>query len=109
MDEKYFKELAASINEIKEKLEFGSIGSLRGPIADPVPDFNYQGNRPPWTFDPWRIRGPIADPVPWELFDKFKIAKLRVHQLDMAISELQNKIKFFEQEKALLKSEYKIK
>lgn len=105
MDEKYFKELTSAIKGLKEKLEIGSITMLRGPIADPVPDFSISGIRP---HDPWRIRGPIADPVPWELLDKAKIAILRIQQLDHAIIELKNKIDFYEKEKSLLKKEYKL-
>ncbi len=104
MDEKYFKELSDSINELKEKLDFGALGRLRGPVADPVPDIYFPGQR---HIDPLRIRGPIADPVPWELLDKSKIANLRIQQLDNAINDLKNNIKFLEKERAFLKESYK--
>lgn len=105
MDEKYFKELNSSIRELKDKLELGNITMLRGPIADPGPEI-YQTHIRPEIF---RFRGPIADPVPWQLLDKSKIAVLRINQLENLVHDLRKQIDLLEQEKKLLKEEFRIK
>ena len=55
------------------------------------------------------LRGPVADPATFWLLDKGKIARLKVHQLDMAIAELDKQKEFLKLQQSMLKQEYKIR
>ncbi|UCE73242.1 MAG: hypothetical protein JSV56_09420 [Methanomassiliicoccales archaeon] len=137
MEEKTLKEMVSILRDIREKIDVGSVGALRGPVADPAPDWRHVVYPPPvginWVRGPvadpapewgklhrgpmqdlaceWpgHLRGPIADPAPWHILDKVRVAKLKISKLDMAITELENQIEFLKLEKDLLKEEYNIK
>ncbi len=109
MDDRMIAELAATMRDIRDKLSSTSLGYIRGPVADPAPD---------WPGGPWgpyvpgsaltHFRGPIADPAPWHLLDKSRVAKLKVSQIDMQIQELQRQIDFLKLQSQLLKEEHKL-
>jgi hypothetical protein len=102
MDEEILKEMAATLRDIKERLALGPAGAVPGSVT------GWQGyfNKPVW----WDLlRGPVADPQPEMLLDKAKLAQLKVHRLDAAMSELQKGIDSFKLERDLLKKEYQIK
>jgi hypothetical protein len=115
MNEKMIAELAATMKDIRDKLTSSSLGYIRGPVADPAPDWP-GGHYGPWgawgtQISPSQIahfRGPIADPAPWHLLDKVRIAKLKVSQIQMEIQELEKQIDFLKLQTQLLKEEYKL-
>ncbi len=105
MDEQILKEMAATLHDIKERLTLSPAAAIAGP-ADPAPDWS------PHVIGPIRqrwLRGPVADPAPWYLLDKASLARLKIHRLDGAISELEKEIGSLKLERDLLKREYKIK
>jgi|GEM_PF-2179687 hypothetical protein len=109
MEENILKEILSTLESIKIQLEVGSISgiSLRGPVADPPPGIISPRGV---IADPLLpVRGPVADPAPWYLLDKAKLAKLKVHQIETAIMELERQIEFLKLERDLLKEEYKLK
>ena len=98
--------MASTLHDIQAKLSMGSFGGLRGPVADPSPEWEIAHVAPS---RPSLLRGPVADPAPWYLLDKAKLAQLKIRQLDTAIMELEKQIDFFKLERNLLKQEYKLK
>ena len=94
---------------LKKWQEWGpSINSdmLRGPVADPAPEWS--GN---YFFTPrelLKFRGPVGDPAPYHLLDKAKLAELKVHRLNTAIAEMEKQIESFKIERDLYKKEYKL-
>ncbi len=106
MEEKILREMASTLKDIQGKLSIGSASGLRGPVADPGPEWEMFH---PELSRPWLLRGPVADPAPWYLLDKAKLAQLKIHQLDAAIMELEKQIDSFKLERDLLKQEYKLK
>ncbi len=54
------------LTEIRDKLELGASASasLRGPVADPGPDWGRWPGRWADPAPPWWTRGPVADPIP---------------------------------------------
>ena len=131
MEEKLYKELRDSINELREKLNVINIGSVRGPIADPIPPFAYLYPHNSLEYlrhlsDPIRIRGPISDPVPdinimksigqiadplppiqTQLLEKSRLAKIRIHQLEQLTDDYKKHIDLIGLEIKMLKEEYK--
>jgi len=110
MEEKKLKEIAETLEVIKAKLNIGPVSGigLRGPVADPSPGWlrgPVADPLPPWI----NIRGPVADPAPWYLLDKAKLARLKIHQIEVAITELEKQIDSLKLERDLLKEEYKIR
>ena len=106
MEEAILKEMASTLQDIKERISIGSFGGIRGPVADPGPEFDPQR----WV-GPLRgpLRGPVADPAPWYLLDKAKLAKLKIRSLEAGIAEFESQIGSLKLERDLLKEEYKIK
>lgn len=110
MKETILKEIVTTLEAIKAKLDIGSVSGigLRGPVADPSPGW-WRGPvadpPPPWV----SFRGPVADPAPWYLLDKAKLARLKIHQIEAAITELEKQIDSLKLERDLLKEEYNIK
>lgn len=100
MDEKILKEMATTMREIKEQLAISSVGATPG-SASLAPE--WQGHRWHW------LRGPVADPQPWILLDKPSLARLKIHRLETAISEMQKEMDSLKLERDLLKREYKVK
>jgi len=105
MDEEILKEMAASLRDIKERLAVSPAGVIPGSTAFPS-DWQAYFNKPGWSH--W-LRGPVADPQPWMLLDKPRLAELKIHRLDGAISEMQKEIDSLKLERDLLKKEYNIK
>ena len=110
MEDKILKNIVSVLEDIKAKLDIGSISGvgLRGPVADPSPGWirgPVADPIPPWT----GFRGPVADPAPWYLLDKSKLAQLKIRHIDTAIVELEKQIDFLKLERDLLRKEYKIK
>ena len=118
MDEKLMQEMVLTLKGIQEKLSGLSFG-FRGPVADPAPDWGRGPMADPspdwWQARPQRwgriqtIMGPVADPGPELMLDKARLAQLKVHRLDQAITDLRNQIEIFELEKNLLAEEYNLK
>lgn len=110
MDEKILKQIVSSLEAINAKLEtlpISGIG-LRGPVADPAPDWRHgrlADPSPPWI----HFRGPVADPAPWFLLPKPKLAQLKVKNIESIITEMEKQIGSLKLERDLLKQEYKIK
>ncbi len=108
MAEKELNEVLAGVRDIQAKLNVGNL-NIRGPVADPVPDFVDRLKQPSQYFNPWKwIIGPVADPAPDFFLPKDKLAKLKIHQIDNAINQLQKEIEGLNLQKDLLKQEYKI-
>lgn len=107
MDETILKEMASTLRDIKERVSIGSYAGIRGPVADPGPEFDLPRA---WT-KPWvgPVRGPVADPAPWYLLDKAKLAKLKIRSLEAGIAEIESQIGSLKLERDLLREEYKIK
>jgi hypothetical protein len=109
MEDKILKDIASTLEAIKAKLDIGSvnIGTLRGPISDPGPDWTRSHTVNPilWA----GFRGPIADPGPIFLLEKPKLAQLKIRHIDMAITELERQIDLLKFERDLLKKEYNLK
>lgn len=107
MDEKLVVEMVAALKDIRDKLAQTSIGNIRGPVADPGPDWfgHFPGGIGP-VFP--NFRGPIGDPGPWQLLDKSRIARLKVRQIDIAVGELKQQMELLQLQQQLLKEEYKL-
>lgn len=110
MEEKILKEIAATLEAIKARLEIGPVAGigLRGPVADPAPGWMPGPIAGPFQSG-FNFRGPVADPAPWYLLDKAKLAQLKVRNIDGVIVELEKQMDSLKLERDLLKQEYKIK
>jgi hypothetical protein len=145
MEEKDLKEIVSILKEIDRKINIGGFVGLRGPVADPSPEWvRREGMCDPWyewakrgqvadpapewgrrgpVADPgpgWggkpfpipppvSIRGPVADPAPYYLLDKGNLAKLKIHQIESSIVQLEKEIDFLKLERRLLMDEHKIR
>jgi hypothetical protein len=63
MEEKNLKEIVSILKEIDRKINIGGFVGLRGPVADPSPEWvRREGMCDPWY--EWAKRGQVADPAP---------------------------------------------
>lgn len=133
IDVSNLKEMVTILKDIREKLSIASLGSFRGPVADPAPPLRgpLVDPAPPWGLrgpvaDPapsWgnlrgqiqetassyiNMRGPVADPIPFWILDKSKLARLKIRQLDMEIADREKQIEFLKLERDMLAEEYKV-
>lgn len=106
MEEKLLKEMISLLNDIRDKLTISSGISVRGPVADPGPDI-YRN----W-FHHRKIHFPIGDvgdPAPEFFLKKEDLAKIKVKELDMAITQINEFLELTKLERSLLAKEYNIK
>lgn len=83
---------------------------IRGPVADPAPDWSTLASRRLGASERIpNVAGPIADPGPEMLLDKVRLAKLKVARLDQVLVGLEQQMDAVRLERDLLKEEYKIK
>jgi hypothetical protein len=139
MDEQS-KMMIELLKEIRDKISVGTLttsaAALRGPVADPGPEWGRWPGRwadpsPPWIRGPvadpapdWsmlaarsygaaeriaNVAGPIADPGPELLLDKARLAKLKIARLEQVLVGLEKQMDAVRLERDLLKQEYKIK
>jgi hypothetical protein len=104
MDEKILTEMLSVMKDLRDRIPATGSGFFRGPVGDPAPD--WLGHIPvsPWKFN---FRGPVADPATGPLLEKSSMAKLKVHQLDDLMNDLQKQIDMLKLERDLLKEQYK--
>lgn len=105
MDEKILTEMLSVMKDLRDRLPVTAAGMFKGPVADPAPD--WVGHMP---FFPWKynVRGFVGDPPTGPLLEKASMAKLKVHQLEDLMLDLQKQIDMVKLERDLLKEQYKL-
>lgn len=106
MEEKLLKEMISLLNDIREKLTLGQGLTVRGPVADPGPDFYRH-----WLHHrkiPFPI-GDFGDPAPEFFLRKEDLAKIKVKELDIAITQITEFLDLTRMERDMLAKEYNIR
>ena len=106
MEEKLLKEMISLLHDIREKLTVAQGAGVRGPIADPGPDFFHHG--PVYRRFPLPI-GYNVDPSPEFYFSKEELAKIKVRELDIMINQIVEQVDLLKMQRDMMKQEYKIK
>ena len=114
MDDKLVTELIRTMQAMQQKLDIAQQGfSVRGPVADPAPQWGHhwwQGVIPRQHWEQvHNVIGPVADPGPELIFDKSRLARLKVQRLTQAMHGLDTLKESLELERNLLMEEYKLK
>jgi hypothetical protein len=106
MEEKLLKEMISLLHDIREKLTITPGAGVRGPIADPGPDFFHHGHM--YRHLPLPI-GYNVDPSPEFYFGKEELAKIKVRELDIMINQIVEQVELLKMQRDMMKQEYKIK
>jgi hypothetical protein len=105
MEEKLLKEMVTLLNDIRDRLTIQPGINVRGPVADPGPDFYHYGHihrRFPMPI------GYNVDPSPEFYFSKDELAKIKVKELDLVVNQITEQLELLKMQRDLMKKEFKI-
>lgn len=106
MEEKLMKEMNSLLQDIREKLTVLQPFAVRGPVGDPGPDFSrFIHPQRVIDFPPHRI----IDPAPEFFFKKEALAAIKVKELELMISQVNEYLDLIKFERDLLAKEFNIK